>query len=308
MDLETDRTQDLTGELIAGCLKALGALPLPVIQTIGNITGHLLWAFNADARRVTQINIDTCFADKPKSWRKELAKKSIIQTAITACEMGAVWTKDVDIPLNKVQKVEGLKLIQDALDQGKGVVILAPHLGNWEILGNFISQKYPLTNLYQPPDHEALHKLIYAARTRSGAKLAPTNRRGVIQIVRALRKGELTGILPDQEPDRESGSAYVPFFGKDALTGTIIPKLVNDTNSIAIGGFCLRKDNHYEIFFRPVLDGIYSDDLVKATASMNKSIENFVLECPEQYQWEYKRFKRRPTGEERLYNPGKIAR
>lgn len=291
---------------MAGLLRILGALPLPVVHSIGKLTGYALWHLHTDPRRITQININLCFADKPLPWRKQLAKKSLIETAVTACEMGAVWTKPVTIPLKKIVSVEGEELIRKALAQNKGVIVLAPHLGNWEILGNYLCQHYPITNLYQPPDQEAMHRLIYQARTRSGAKLAPTTRRGVVQIVRALRKGELTGILPDQEPDRLSGGEFVPFFGTKALTPTMIPKLVNEGNAVAIGGFCLRNgQGGYKIIFRPVHKGIHSPDLKTATACMNRSIENYILECPEQYHWEYKRFKRRPRGGKRFYNPPK---
>lgn len=304
-----ERKPEWRGKLIASSLKLIGKLPFPVVYGIGEVSGNILWFLNTDARKVTETNIDICFADKPKPWRKKLARKSLIETAKTACEMGAVWTKPPEEPLTRVKSVEGLELIENALKAGKGVIVLAPHLGNWEILGNFLCQRFPITNLYQPPEFEALHKLIYHARTRSGAKLAPTTRRGVIQIVKALRKGEVTGILPDQEPDRGSGGEWVPFFGKKALTATIIPRLVNESNAVAIGGFCLRDgQGGYNMIFREVDKGIHSPDLIAATEAMNKSIERFVLECPEQYQWEYKRFKRRPKGEERIYNPGRIQR
>lgn len=305
--LDTEQKNDITGKLITGSLKALGKLPLPASHAIGNIAGRAMWTLGSDAKRVTQINIDTCFPDKSEKWRKDLAHQSVIETAKTACEMGRIWTSDIESTLQKVSNVEGDDQIHTALKDGKGVIVLAPHLGNWEMLGNYLGKNFTITNMYSPPDNPALDKLIFDARSKSGAKLAPTNRRGVIQIVRALRKGEMTGILPDQEPDRGAGGEYVPFFGKDALTATIVPKLLKESNAIAVGGFCLRKGNSYEIYFRPVDEGIYSEDLIEATAAMNKSVENYILECPEQYQWEYKRFKRRPSGEEKLYNPGRIA-
>ncbi|MCG8668746.1 MAG: lysophospholipid acyltransferase family protein [Pseudomonadales bacterium] len=305
---KNDIKKDITGKVMANSLRLIGKLPFAAIHSLGISAGQLLWALNTDTRRITQINIDQCFKDESKSWRRQLAKKSLIETAKTGLEMGGVWTKSVDVPLNKIHAVEGANLIEEARKDGKGVIILAPHLGNWEILGNWLCQRYPITNLYQPPEHEAMHDLIYHARTRSGAKLAPTNRRGVVQLVRALRNGELTGILPDQEPERHSGSEFVPFFGNEALTATIIPKLVKESNAVAIGGFCLRDGDGYKVIFRTVDQGIYSDDLKTATACMNASIESYVRECPEQYQWEYKRFKRRPKGMESFYNPGRITR
>ncbi len=293
---------------MAAALRTLGKLPYPLIYGIGHAMGTLLWLIPNDMRRVTRINIETCFPDKPRSWQNRLVRHSLQQTAITACEMGAVWSKPVAASLDRIHGVEGVELLESALNDGKGVVVLAPHLGNWEVLGIYLASRFPITNLYQPPAQQAMHQLIHAARTRQGSKLAPTTRRGVIQIVKALRNGEVTGILPDQEPDRGSGGEFVPFFGKKALTGTLIPKLASEGNAVAIGGFCLREKGGYRVIFRPVHEGIRSSDLKTAAACMNRSIEHYIMECPEQYQWEYKRFKRRPRGEEKLYNPGRIQR
>ena len=286
----------------------LGRLPLPVMRGIGRVTGWLLWILPNDMRRVTRINIETCFPDHPRSWQRQLVRRSLQETAITACEMGAVWTRPVEDALQRIHRVEGVELVENALNDGHGVIVLAPHLGNWEVLGIYLASRFPITNLYQPPAQPAMDTLIYKARTRQGSKLAPTTRRGVIQIVKALRNGEVTGILPDQEPDRGSGGEFVPFFGRKALTGTIIPKLAREGNAVAVGGFCLREAGGYRVIFRPVHEGIRSEDLKTAAACMNRSIEHYILECPEQYQWEYKRFKRRPKGEESLYNPGRIHR
>lgn len=295
------------GYFTAAALKTLGRLPLAVVHGIGTMVGRLMWLIPNESRRVTELNIELCFPDESPSWRRKLVQRSLIETAKTACEMGVVWTKPIATTLKRVTSADGVELIEQAQADGKGVIILAPHLGNWEILGNFLAERWPITNLYQPPEQKAMDELIYSARVRCGAKLAPTSRRGVVKIVKALRKGELTGILPDQEPDHGFGGEFVPFFGTKALTATIIPKLLSEGRAVAIGGFCLRDGRgNYKIHFRPVHKGIHSSNLKTATACMNRSIEDFIKECPEQYQWEYKRFNRRPVGQEKIYNPGRV--
>ena len=298
---------DIKGTISVTALKAMGNLPLWLNQRVGTTLGKLLWLGQTDTRRISQINIDLCFPDADADWRQNLARKSVINTAITACEMGAVWTKPVQATVDKIVAIEGKQLIDQALKNSSGVIIIAPHLGNWEILGNYLSKFYPLTNMYLPPDQKKLGELIYQARIRSGSKLAPANRRGVVQIVKALRNGEVTGILPDQVPKTGAGSAYAPFFGIQAQTSTIVPRLLSEGYAVAFGGFCLRTKKGYKVIFREVEPEIYSSDPATSLAAMNKSIENYIKECPEQYQWEYKRFRRRPKGEEEFYNPGRIA-
>lgn len=288
-------------------LQLLGAMPYKARTLVARNTGRTLWSTHSSARRISQINIDLAFPEKSQRWRHKLCKDSLIETALTACEFGAVWHQPPSAFVKRIHTVEGEALIEAARDAGKGIIILAPHLGNWEILGNYLATHYAITNLYQPPKSPALDQLIRRARTRNRAKLAPTSRRGIIQIVKTLRGGGMTGILPDQEPDTQSGGVWAPFFGVQALTATIVSKLVSDGNSVVIGGFCLRDKNGYKVIFRPVDPELYDPCVERSCAAMNRSIESYIMEAPSQYHWEYKRFNTRPNiGDPKLYNDDRV--
>jgi len=188
--------------------------------------------------------------------------------------------------------------MREAVDAGKGVLLLAPHLGSWELYGLHISNYAPTTYMYKPPKVQAFEAVMTGFRARGGATLVPTDRRGVMQLLKALERGEIVGILPDQEPNRSSG-IFAPFFGIDALTMTLASKLAAKTDAAVVCGFARRlaDSSGFEIIYKAADRDIASEDASVAAAALNRTVEACVLLEPAQYQWEYKRFSKRPPGE-----------
>ena len=195
-------------------------MPIAFLRQTGNWVGYLLWPIKSRAVLVTQENISACFPLQTQLQQQALAKKSLQHLAKTALELGPIWCRPVPKLLESIVKVEGEQHIQEAVDTGRGVIILAPHIGAWELLGLYIAEHYPLTCLYQPPKNPAMHDVIVNSRTRTRMKLAPTNIKGVKILLQTLKKGEMVAILPDQVPPQEGGE-FSPFFGVPALTTTL---------------------------------------------------------------------------------------
>lgn len=282
-------------------LNLLAKLPPAFNRGLGAFIGDCLWFSHSRSRKVTEKNLLLCLPELQPAQRKELGRRSLREFGKSITEMGAVWLWPVDRVLELIHAANGLDLLEENEHQ-HGTIVLSPHLGNWEILGLFLAQqRKPLTVLYQPPRSAALGELIQRARTRNGVRLAPTDRRGVMAVFKALRRGEYVGILPDQVPERESG-VFAPFFGVPALTMTLVNSLLHKTGARAICGYAKRLPaGGFEIFFEPVEAALYGEDMASSTAALNRSVENAVRKLPDQYQWEYKRFKKRPAGEQRVY-------
>lgn len=294
---------DVKGTIVVTAFKILGLLPLPLVTRVGAALGRLAWHLAQDMRRVTLINLEICFPEMPLKERKRLARASVIETVMTVCESGAVWTRTPAEITPYITSTQGEDLIQQALDQGRGVILIVPHLGNWEIANYHISSKYPFMAMYAPVPLPALDRLIFNARSQMDAEFVPADRSGVISLIGFLSKGGLTGVLPDQQPSVKSG-VFVPFFGKTALTPVLIAKLLQRTGAIAFGYTCLRNpDNQsFRTVCIPADDDVYSQDDTVSAAAMNRTIEQLIRLAPEQYQWEYKRFNKRPdAGEPRPY-------
>jgi KDO2-lipid IV(A) lauroyltransferase len=204
--------------------------------------------------------------------------------------------------MEKIDRIEGEGIIEQALAEGRGVILLAPHIGAWEFLGLYLGKHFPTTSLYQPPDNPALHQIMLKSRQRSNASLAPTNTRGVKILLQTLKRGELIGILPDQVPPREGGD-YGDFFATPALTTTLVKNLAARTGAKVITGAAYRinRTGSFKLVFSAVDEAVYADDMHTSLTALNRSVERCVLEAPEQYQWEYKRFKRQPVGRQQFY-------
>ncbi len=296
---------DLQARLLVFFLKLFSLLPLGLTRRLGVWVGVLLWLFNGRARSTTQINIQLCYPELDKHSQEKLTKQSLQGSCITAFEMGPSWFWPKDKILGKISSSRGTELLQQAVESGQGVIVLAPHIGNWELLGLCIAEHYPITNLFQPPKSAYMGEMIRSARTRSGSHLAPTNRKGIITLLKALKAGEVVGILPDQEPEPESG-VFAPFFGVDALTMTLASNLARKTGARVLCGFTKRINaDNYELVFIAADEGIGEKDRLISASALNRSVENCVKQAREQYQWEYKRFKRRPNNEPRYYPKGK---
>lgn len=286
---------NITDELAVLALKALGTLPLQFVQQLGAAAGAVFSWLPSDAKRITRINIALCFPNESEQWRQALARKSLQETVITGFEMGPIWTGKASVILQKIVSVEGEQQLKNSLAQGKGVVLLVPHFGNWEVAGYYLSTHYDFAAMYQPGDLPKLSQLILNARSQLNATIVPTDKTGVMAFFKRLKKNKLIGMLPDQKPDRASG-VLAPFFGVDALTQTLGPKLASQAKADVYGAACLRdrKAGGYRLHFLPLDPQINSDDLAIACAAMNRSMEDWIRMCPEQYQWEYKRFGKRP--------------
>lgn len=278
-------------------------LPLRMAQALGKALGRRVYRQGERQKlyAVTRTNIDLCFPSLEGDAREALIRESLEQTGCSIAEMGLSWFWSPERVLSKVRSVEGEELIAQELNAGRGILLIAPHLGNWEVMNLYLSQHYPVTAMYKPPKQKLLDKLILKRRARLGSRMAPADARGVRMVIKALRSGGLVGILPDQEPER-SGGVYAPFYGEPALTMKLLPQLAAQTGVRVFCGYGKRLPDGagFELRFSAADPAVGSKDQVAAAAAMNASIERCIDECPAQYQWEYKRFN---TREDRSRGP-----
>ena len=272
-------------------------LPLTLLHTCAKFWGHILYGLPTKARRITRKNLSTCFATKSNKEISQLTHESLTNTACTALEMGKSWLPPMPKTLAMVVESEGEEAFLDAVKSGNGVILVAPHLGNWEIFGFYLCKNLTSTWLYQKPKLKALDRLITRTRSRGGISMTPTSRVGVSMILKALKRGEVVGVLPDQIPSK-AGGKFAPFYGEPALTMTLISKLVQKTQTKVFCGFAKRlpRAKGYKVIVAEADLGVYSENLDESLAALNITIENNVNKAIEQYQWEYARFRKTPDG------------
>jgi KDO2-lipid IV(A) lauroyltransferase len=216
--------------IIKSLLYGFSLLSLPFLHNIATSLGQLLAVISRfNLTRITRINIALCFPQLSVLEQSALVRRSLIETCKTFTELGALWLWSPERVLNLIQQVTGEEHLQQALRHNKGVILLTPHLGAWELAGLYASAHYPLTALYRPPKLSDLNDFILTARQRAGGCYVPTTRRGIRSLYQALQHHEVVGILPDQVPT-ESG-VFVPFFGIATYTMTLVSRLAQKMGS-----------------------------------------------------------------------------
>lgn len=295
----------MKSRLLILLLRFLALLPLRVARALGVMLGELCWLTRGRMAQTSLTNLALCFPRMGEKERRALARKSLHHTFMAITECGAVWLWPYQKAVALIGKTEGLDLLRAAHAEGRGVIMLGPHLGHWELTGLYLNTCGCGQNsqLFQAPDDARIGKLIYEARSRSGSHMVPTDQKGVGVLLQALRRGEVIGILPDQVPP-ESGGAFAPFFGVPAFTMTLACRLQQKTGARMLMVFARRELEAEQPFTLVVQEPdprIYAADMPTALAGLNHSIERLMEGVPEQYQWEYKRFKRQPPGMPRPY-------
>ncbi|MDL0433335.1 lysophospholipid acyltransferase family protein [Marinobacter sp. TBZ242] len=289
-------------------LRLAGKLPLRGAQLIGRFFGMISWVSRSQLRTVTEINLKICFPELTDEQRQRMARSSLRHTGQTMMEIPLIWEWPVERCLGLIREIEGEELLTEAKKDGRGLLLLAPHLGNWELTGLYFSSRYRMAALYSPPHIKEFEDYMVKVRGRMGSELVRGDRRGLARLITLLREGEVAGILPDQSP-RGKGNAYAPFFGLEVRTMTLVSKLLQKSGAKPLMTYSERlKDGQgFRLVIRECEAGIDDDDPVVATSALNRSVENCVREAPEQYQWEYKRMRHRPPGELNPYKPGKVC-
>ena len=229
-------------------------------------------------------------------------RAAVAQAGRMVAELPWLWLRPSSRPLGTALQWQGQALIDAALDEGRGLVLLTPHLGCFEVCAQAIAECYGgrtrLTAMYRPARQPWLRSLEETARERPGLATAPAALAGVRQMIRALRRGESVGLLPDQVPPEGMG-VWAPFYGQPAYTMTLATRLAQQTGAVLLLIWAERLDRGRGYLLRvsapaQPLPTQAADDtalqLACATA-VNREMERLIDQCPSQYLWGYHRYK-----------------
>jgi KDO2-lipid IV(A) lauroyltransferase len=289
--------------LVICLMKMISLMPLCLARFFGRVAGVAMSLLSTTSFKIAKRNLTLSFPKLTQHSVVQLAKNRMGHLGQTFFETPILWRKPSAWLKTKIIAVEGQSYLKQALANDNGTILLIPHQGNWEVIGLWVAQQTAMTSLYQPPKMSVLDSWIKSAREKTGASLVPTNVRGVSALLKALKRGETVAILPDQQPPKASGD-FSPLFGVQALTMTLAHNLLNRSNSQAIFCCALREKNGWRLHFMPADQAIYSEDQAVSLSAMNAGVESVAAMAPEQYQWEYKRFRAQPDGSPAVYEPG----
>jgi KDO2-lipid IV(A) lauroyltransferase len=279
--------------LAVALLGLLGRLPLGFYHALGAALGRIAYRFSGRYSRRMRDHLRLAGVCKDQQEYARVLRANIEETGKQAIEFLALWFRPQAQAAALVRSCQGEEEVLDAYREGRGVILLTPHLGCFEVSAMYAAQRFPITVLYRPPRVAWLEALIVAGRGRGNEKLAPANVKGVRALIKALKSGEAIGVLPDQAPGRGEG-VWVDFFGRPAYTMTLIGRLWETTRPAVFIAAALRRPRGegYDIEVRRVEGDLSGEE---GARRINAAIVVAVRRCPEQYLWSYNRHKR-PRG------------
>lgn len=266
----------------------LARLPLSVLHRLGALFGWLTFLFSGQYSSRLRENLKNAGLTGSESEQQILLHTNIREMGKGVMELPWVWRRPFEKVVASVQYCHGWEHFEAAHALGKGVIVLTPHIGCFEVIGLYIAARLPMTCMYRVPRWKFLDTLMHEGRERGQMKLAPADLGGVRQLLKALKKGQVIGVLPDQVPGNGEG-VWAPFFGRPAYTMTLIGRLMESSGAAVV--MChserLAQGKGYALHFIP----LSFDANSSIPEQMNAMLEALIRNFPEQYLWSYNRYK-----------------
>ena len=282
-----------------GILRLISMLPIRWTQAIGTGLGILVYRLVPSRRRVARINIRQAYPDFDEAQIRALNIASFKSLGISVFEFAQAWWRDRDY-MRSICKVEGTQHLDNALAEGKGVILLTGHFTTLEIGAMLIGLYTPLNGVYKKAHNPMFNAFMAHYRSTYGEELIEN--KNVRALLRGLRRGRATWFAPDQD-FADQDIVFTPFLGGIASTLTATARMSEMTGAKVVPFYPQRLEHGqgYRLVILPALEDFPTDDIEKDSARINKAIEDMVYANPEQYGWVHKRFKHRPPGEAPIY-------
>ena len=268
--------------------------PLGLLHAIGGLLGWLVWLLSPTYRRRLRTNADLAGVSAAAR------RRSIAESGRMVAETPWLWLRATNDDLLRLVTWRNPEALEAAIAERRPLVILTPHMGSFEVMARAYTARFghlqPVTVLYRPARQRALREFQEQARKRPTMPTAPANLAGVRQMLRALKRRESVGLLPDQVPPDGQG-VWAPFFGQPAYTMTLGTRLTQQTGSHCTVLRCERLPRgagwviHSSELVRPLPAGTDAASQLEAATIINESMEQVILNDPGQYLWGYNRYK-----------------
>ena len=271
-------------------------IPISIVRAIVSTVSKtsLFKLFNA--YKITLKNLKMSYKNLSQTELEKFAQESLIETLVSGFETIQSWSKPIHISGKKIFRIENNFLLNKYINDGKGIAVIAIHNRSVDMLLKWINTKSDTTTLYKKVKIKALDRFVKKQREGKNNKVYETNMNGVRKIFQAFKDGKTICIAADQVPQRGMGE-YIKLFNNDAYTTTLASSMLYKTKKPGIF-ICLNSfgNNRLGVTIKPPKEAIYKDSEYKL--SLNKSIEELININPVDYSWEYKRYRRPPSGED----------
>lgn len=275
--------------MIRFLLWLMSLLPLSWLYAVGAWGGRMVYRFDRTYAQRLAENAAQAGYDAPEFWLKNAS-----ESGRGGAELAYLWSDEVTQLLPQI-KVSGWEAVEQLRAQGRGMVMLTPHMGAFELLSLWIGQRVPFMAMYRQPKFAEAEAVMLAGRERLGVQMATADLKGVRMLLRHLKQGHVVGLLPDQVPSGQGEFVLVDWFERPAKTMTLPIKLLHQAQAGLVLMFAKRVDapHRFELYFE-VVDVPNSGDVVADVQTLNHHMERLIRMAPEQYLWNYNRYKGAP--------------
>ncbi len=276
---------------------------LSLTHKFATVLSAIIFSKKSKKYLVSCKNLKACYPEKSQDWIEEKAKKSLIEYSKAMIESPFVYRQAEKNLYELIKNVYSENLIEEAIEENKGIIFMTPHHGSWEMSGLYAASKIKTFTMYKPLRNKILDDFVYKGRKTKGSSLVETDNFGVKKLLKALREKYGIGILPDHTPKINQG-VMSTFFGVPVNTTTLIYKLSRKNKIPIIYLFAERLESGkgFDIHVGRVEEEFYKLDEKEAADFLNSIIESLVSKNVFQYLWSYERFRNRSEVNESIYN------
>ncbi|MEG0481617.1 MAG: lysophospholipid acyltransferase family protein [Acinetobacter sp.] len=287
--------------IISRLLNFFSRRSIPIARFMGRLLANIVNLLHITKTSETiRLNVEICFPHLDKQHRELITRQAIRNEIQSYMEFFTIWGSSTHKNLTRVHQVQGEHYFHEALAENKGLVLIVPHFGTWEIMNAWIAQYTQMTIMYKPIKNDEADQFVRSARSRERAHLVPTDESGVRQIFKALKQGGTTVILPDHTPDQ--GGELIECFGIPLYSSNLSAKLIQKTKAKTLFLHATRNAHYgFDMTIEPVDERIYQVNANDGTSIICRQIEKLIQQYPEHYHWSYKRFKAHPQLK-KIYN------
>ena len=280
----------------------ISLIPYKVANSLGALLGHLGYSLAVYERRKALTHLKQAFPEQSPAERRATVRSMFVHLGRAVAEithLDSVITHP-DLQLCAEQRA----LIEDCLAEGKGVIAVTGHLGNWELLAHVLAaHQIPVNTIAKPVYDPRLTQWVDHIRSRFGLRVIwRGGQSGIKEMLRVFRSKEMLALLIDQ--DTRVQSVFVPFFGKPASTPSAVGALAARTGAPIVVGWLHRTTTGYKVHlerFTYELTGDKKEDILRITAGTTKRLESGIRQAPSQWVWMHRRWR---TGQKAKSAPG----
>ena len=283
---------------LRGAVAALNSFGIRRAGAVGEWLGALGYRPFGIRRAVVERQIRAALPGLDDAEVRRIAFASYESLGRTAIETALLPARSREQLLAMFSRVDGWDVVERAMAQGRGILFVTGHLGNWELAGSFVASRVPLEAVARRMQNPLFDEYLTKTRRRIGMSVIH-DADAVKRVPRAIREQHAVAFLVDQGAVGLA-STWVPFFGRLAKTPRGPAVFALRLGAPVVFGAALRQpDGRYAIGFEEVRTeptGEREADVDRIVTEYTATLERWVRRAPEQYFWHHRRWKHQRPG------------